>query len=247
MLVKPQPNHEQAGASAWEFHAIFYKCSRTRTETVWPRTLSWRLGRDYRSFEATSNRRKGKFMSCTSNVPSCSLREREARLARLARWRLRGLAALTFATLFGGSCSGNVAGVDQPNSGSGGTGMGQIAGNRGTGADNQPAGSGGSQGGEQPGTGSGTGTGTGGSGTGTGGVPSKGGVMLRMLTQAEYSTSIQALLGTITAQMPSTTDSSVAGFVSVGAAQLSVTDTAAPAYATGRLAAAEEVCSDSAR
>lgn len=40
MLVKPQPNHEQAGASARAFHAIFCICSRTRSRTVWPRTLS---------------------------------------------------------------------------------------------------------------------------------------------------------------------------------------------------------------
>ena len=52
-------------------------------------------------------------------------------------------------------------------------------------------------------------------------VLSKGGVMLRLLTRAEYLTSIQSLLGTLTTQLAAPEDISVAGFVSVGAANVS--------------------------
>ena len=53
--------------------------------------------------------------------------------------------------------------------------------------------------------------------SGTGGtappvVLSKGGVMLRLLTQAEYLTSVQSLLGTLTAPLTAPEDTSVAGF-----------------------------------
>jgi len=71
--------------------------------------------------------------------------------------------------------------------------------------------------------------------------------MLRLLTQAEYLTSVQALLGTLTAQLPPVAETSVAGFVAVGASEMSVTDTAATAYETGALAATAEVFADTAR
>ena len=70
---------------------------------------------------------------------------------------------------------------------------------------------------------------SGGGTSGTGGtappvVLSKGGVMLRLLTQAEYLTSVQSLLGTLTTPLAVPDDISVAGFASVGAGQMSVTD-----------------------
>jgi hypothetical protein len=188
-------------------------------------------------------------MVCSSNLPSCSLREPDPRAARYSP----RFATLALVTLLG-ACTGTVTGSN-PGAGSGGAGNGQPAGSGGTGM-GQPPGSGGSQGGGQPGTASGgsggsqPGTASGGtSGTGTGGagVVSKGGTMLRLLTAAEYTTSVQQLLGTISAQMPTTTDTSVAGFVSVGASQMSVTDTAATAYEAASLAATGEVFADMAR
>jgi hypothetical protein len=71
--------------------------------------------------------------------------------------------------------------------------------------------------------------------------------MLRLLTQAEYRTSVQSLLGTLTTQLAVPEDNSVAGFVSVGAGQLSVTDMAATAYETASLAATAEVFGNATR
>jgi hypothetical protein len=89
-------------------------------------------------------------------------------------------------------------------------------------------------------------------GGGTGGsvppvVLSKGGVMLRLLTHAEYLTSVQSLLGTLTTQLVVPDDVSVAGFASVGAGQMSVTDGAATAYETASLAATAEVFGSATR
>jgi hypothetical protein len=85
---------------------------------------------------------------------------------------------------------------------------------------------------------------------GTGGMPvvlSKGGTMLRLLTHDEYLTSVQSLLGTLTTQLDAPDDTSVAGFVSVGASQMSVTDMAATAYETASLAATAEVFTNATR
>jgi len=71
--------------------------------------------------------------------------------------------------------------------------------------------------------------------------------MLRVLTQAEYLASVQSLLGTLTTQLAVPGDTSVAGFVSVGAGQMSVTDMAATAYETASLAATAEVFGNTQR
>jgi hypothetical protein len=78
-------------------------------------------------------------------------------------------------------------------------------------------------------------------------VYSKGGVMLRLLTQSEYLTSVKSLLGTLTTQLTPPEDTSVAGFVSVGASQTSVTDGPATAYETASLAATAEVFGNTTR
>jgi hypothetical protein len=90
----------------------------------------------------------------------------------------------------------------------------------------------------------GGGSGSGGAGSG---VLSKGGVALRLLTQPEYLTSVQSLLGTLTTKLTPPVDVSVAGFVSVGAGQMNVTDMAATAYEAASLAATAEVFGDAAR
>jgi hypothetical protein len=150
---------------------------------------------------------------------------------RAAQPRPRGLATLVFAVVLGAACNGRI-------------------GDPGSGFRTQTGG-GASAGSGQPGGGGSSGSTQGTAGSGSGGtgpvVLSTGGVMLRLLTQSEYLTSVQALLGTLTSQLPRLEDNSVAGFVSVGANQLSVTDTAATAYETASLAATAEVFADTAR
>jgi hypothetical protein len=190
-------------------------------------------------------------MSCTSDPPSCSLREPGRRPGER---RSRGLAALAIAALFGGACTGSPI---QSESGSGGSGSSQSGGSSGNGHSGGSSGgtqTGGSSGNNQPGSG-GSGnnqSGSGGSaGSGCGGCTgptSKGGTTLRLLTRDEYLASVQALLGTLTTQLaPPDDDLSVAGFVAVGASSLAVTDTAATAYEDASLKATAEVFADATR
>jgi hypothetical protein len=72
-------------------------------------------------------------------------------------------------------------------------------------------------------------------------------VTLRLLTQAEYLTSVQALLGPLKAPLTAPADTSLAGFASVGAGQISVTDAAATAYEAASLAATAEIFADPPR
>jgi hypothetical protein len=76
---------------------------------------------------------------------------------------------------------------------------------------------------------------------------SEGGVTLRLLTQDEYATSVQALLGPITADLTVAPDTPVAGFVAVGASQKTVTDSGATAYEAVSRTAVSEVFRDSER
>jgi len=98
----------------------------------------------------------------------------------------------------------------------------------------------GSSGSSQPAGGAGSG------GTAPGTL-STGGVKLRLLTQAEYLTSVQSLVGPLTTKLTLPDDVSVAGYVSVGALQNSVSDSAATAYEAASLAATAEVFADTAR
>jgi hypothetical protein len=90
-----------------------------------------------------------------------------------------------------------------------------------------------------------------GGGSGSGGtapvVLSTGGVKLRLLTQAEYISSVQSLVGTLTTQLTLPGDLSVAGYVSVGASQISVTDPMATAYESASLAVVSEVFGNTTR
>ena len=90
----------------------------------------------------------------------------------------------------------------------------------------------------------GGGTGSGGAGSGP---TSTGGVKLRLLTQAEYRSSLQSLFGTLTTKLTLPDDVSVAGYVSVGASQNEVSDPAATAYEAASLAAVGEVFGDTMR
>src|SRR6185503_7002676 len=87
--------------------------------------------------------------------------------------------------------------------------------------------------------------GTGGTG---GSVPtSTGGVMLRLLTEGEYRSSIRSLLGTLTTQLTLPADLSFAGYVSVGASKTTVSDKMAEAYETATRAAVAEVFGNAQR
>lgn len=153
---------------------------------------------------------------------------------------LSGMIALSMA------CTGSVLPGDTGSGAkSGGTGNSSGSGSsQGSGATQGSGGSGGTTVG-----GSGAAVGSGGSGGGgaTGPV-SQGGVMLRRLTRAEYLVSVQALLGPLTTQLaPPDDDLSVAGFVSVGASTLPVTDTAGTAYEQAIRDATAEVFGDTQR
>ena len=185
-------------------------------------------------------------MSCTSDPSSCSLREVDT---RAAQQRARGRAGLAVAVLLGAACTGTISAKGEgagpnPAGGGGTSGTGQVGGTSGTGQVGGMSGTG------QVGGTAGTGQVGGMSGTGGTAPPvvlSKGGVMLRLLTQAEYRTSVQSLLGTLTAPLAVVDDVSVAGFASVGAGQMSVTDNAATAYETASLAATAEVFGNTQR
>jgi len=151
-----------------------------------------------------------------------------------------GLVALSAA-----ACTGTIAPGNGTGSTNGGTGNTPGSG----GADAGVSGSGGGTGSGGAAAGSGGQNGTGGSGSGGAtGVVSKGGVMLRLLTQPEYLASVQSLFGgTLTAQLAPPSDVSVAGFAAVGARSKNVTDLEGAAYETASLAATAEVFADTAR
>jgi Protein of unknown function (DUF1592)/Protein of unknown function (DUF1588)/Protein of unknown function (DUF1595)/Protein of unknown function (DUF1585) len=78
-------------------------------------------------------------------------------------------------------------------------------------------------------------------------VLSQGGVKVRLLTQAEFAASVQALLGELETDLTTPPDTSVGGFVSVGAGSMTVTDSGATAYEASSLAATNEVFADTQR
>jgi hypothetical protein len=188
-------------------------------------------------------------MTCTGNAPPVRVLDTLA-----ARRPSRRFAALAVAAALLGACTGRFDSVgggstgtasggssgSHPAASGGSSGPGQSGGSSGS---NQP-GSGGTSGSNQPGSGGASGSGSGGSGTV---VLKQGGTTLRLLTRDEYLTSVQALLGAMTTQLAPPPDNSVAGFVSVGASLLNVTDTAGTAYETASLAATAEVFADAAR
>ena len=156
-----------------------------------------------------------------------------------AQQRARGLAPLAFAALLGSACTGSI-GASNPTGGSSGTNP--TGGSSGA---NPTAGSSGTN----PSGGSGGSSATGGSSGSGGSAPvatSTGGVMLRLLTQAEYRTSIQSLLGTLTTQLTLPADLSFAHYVSVGASKTTVSDMMAEAYETATRAAVAEVFGNAA-
>jgi hypothetical protein len=76
---------------------------------------------------------------------------------------------------------------------------------------------------------------------------STGGVKLRLLTQAEYRASLESLFGDVATPLELPADTSVAGFVSVGASLVTVGAPAVQAYEAASLAVVTEVFADTAR
>ena len=94
---------------------------------------------------------------------------------------------------------------------------------------------------------------TGGSGAAVGGdtgMPkdlSKGGPKLRVLTQSEYKNSITDLLGPITTPLELPPDTFLAGFTSIGGAEVAINAASVEPYETASLAITKEVFGDAAR
>jgi uncharacterized protein DUF1588/uncharacterized protein DUF1592/uncharacterized protein DUF1595/uncharacterized protein DUF1585/uncharacterized protein DUF1587 len=76
---------------------------------------------------------------------------------------------------------------------------------------------------------------------------SKGGPKLRVLTQLEYKNSVTDLLGPIAAKLDLPADTFLAGFTSIGGAEVAINASAVEPYETASLAAAGEVFADAAR
>jgi hypothetical protein len=70
---------------------------------------------------------------------------------------------------------------------------------------------------------------------------------LRLLTQSEYQNALSDLLGTISTPLVLPADTSVAGFVSIGASEVTVNASAVSLYETASRAATAEVFADAAR
>ncbi len=87
----------------------------------------------------------------------------------------------------------------------------------------------------------------GGGGTGMPLDLSKGGPKLRVLTQLEYKNAVTDLLGAIGAKLELPPDTFLAGFTSIGGAEVAINASAVEPYETASLAAVGEVFADAAR
>jgi hypothetical protein len=72
-------------------------------------------------------------------------------------------------------------------------------------------------------------------------------VKLRLLTQSEYKRAVTDLLGTISAPLALPDDTSVAGFVSIGASRVTVSTSGVELYEAASRAAVDEVFADAPR
>jgi hypothetical protein len=161
--------------------------------------------------------------------------------------RASAAVAVSFAAIFATACSGTIGG-DPPdgepgvggtgNPGTGGSGATMNAGSGGS----AMAGSGSSTGGSST-AGSGTGGSSmaGSSGSGSTVPLTTSGALLRLLNQAEYLASIDALFGDVTATLDLPPDTSAGGFISLGATRVAVSSTSADKYEIASRAVVAEV------
>ena len=121
-----------------------------------------------------------------------------------------------------------------------------VAGSNGLGGPAAGAGGAGSGGSQNGGGGSGASAGTASAGTASVDL-SKGGPKLRVLTQIEYKNSLTDLLGPISAKLVLPPDTFLAGFTSIGGAEVAINASSVEPYETATLAAVGEVFADAAR
>jgi hypothetical protein len=146
--------------------------------------------------------------------------------------------------LFGMGCSATVYGPGGTPTGSGASGTGASGpGGSGTGA----GGTGVSGTGGAGGPGSTGGVGPGGTGGRIITTPAAEGARLRLLTQAEFTASLTSLFGTLKGNLELLADTSVAGFVAVGASEITVSELGGEAYEAATRAATAEVFGDAMR
>jgi len=90
-----------------------------------------------------------------------------------------------------------------------------------------------------------------GAGTAAGGggqaATDRGGAKLRVLTQSEYKNALTDLLGEISTPLTLPSDTTLAGFVSIGASEVTINASAVEAYEAASRAATAEVFADAAR
>lgn len=184
----------------------------------------------------------------------------------MAFTRRVGLSSLLSALAF--SCTGEVNDPATMNPPAGGTGTGasgsgpagaSVGGSSSTGSTGSTSATGASTStGASASTGASTSTGASsgqggaanGGSAGTAGGPvslESGGPKLRVLTQSEYTNSISYLLGTISTRLELPADTMVAGFVAIGAAEVTINASAVELYETASRAATAEVFADAAR
>jgi hypothetical protein len=173
-----------------------------------------------------------------------------SRTSRLQR--ASAVVAVSWTAFFSAACTGTVDGNPNAQPGAGGTGSVTTGGSAGalSGAGGSTAGSGtvgGTAGSLAGGTGGATAGASGAGGSAGAPVLSTGGYKLRLLTQTEYRASLQSLFGDVTTPLELPPDTSIGGFIAIGASQVTVNSAAADKYETASRAVVSEVFGDMAR
>ena len=174
--------------------------------------------------------------------------------------RASAAAIVSCAAFLSAACTGEVSGDNSPvGPGVGGTGNGAVGGKGSVGGSpaagatvGNPQGGNGTAGNGTPPSGVGGAAGAGASGPGSGGSASSvprttGGSSLRLLTKPEYLAALKSLFGTLTTPLEPPEDTSVGGFIAIGAAKNSVNPTGVDAYEATSRAVVAEVFGDKAR
>jgi hypothetical protein len=174
--------------------------------------------------------------------------------------RASAAAVVSCAAFLSAACTGEVSSDNPSGPGVGGSGSTSVGG-RGASVGGGPAagaavgnpqGGNGTAGNGTPPSGVGGSAGAGASGPGSGGSASSvprttGGSSLRLLTKPEYLAALKSLFGTLTTPLEPPDDTSVGGFIAIGAATNSVNPTGVDAYEVTSRAVVAEVFGDKAR
>jgi hypothetical protein len=158
--------------------------------------------------------------------------------------RASAAVAISCAAIFSAACTGTIDGESSnTHPGVGGTGNPPAAGGS-SATVNGGSGRAAAVGGTSAGS-----PGVSGAGGSSGPAPplTTGGNALRLLTQAEYLSSLKSLFGNVTTPLELPDDTSVGGFISLGASKVSVNPTGADAYEAASRAVVAEVFGDMTR